>query len=854
MIRPLGRGGMATVYLAIQENFQREVALKIMAPALSEESTFSERFLREARIVSRLVHPHIVTVHDVGIENGHHYLSMEYIEGHDLKERLPSLNGEQLFRVLKEVAMALDYAGRKGYVHRDVKPENIMIHNIDGRAVLMDFGIARAADSVSTMTRTGTALGTPHYMSPEQARGDAIDGRSDLYSMGVLFYYMLTGRVPYEADSPVAVGIKHVSAALPKLPQELSSYQHLLDKLMAKKPEDRYRNGQELVAALQRADASLIDKHRPQEGFEYLGSHEHTPLRSDQVKVVVPERNSADSSAETGEMQAMASSASLATPQPGEPLHIPKEDLDNRPEPKRGSLVAVAASVSLALVCGAAYYFYQQSAGDDKAVPMQSQTIKPQTAPAPLPAKVSEPVEKAIAAKPVTPAPIPAPVAAEQTDVVVEEVVVEEVVDNAPAVAPAKPAEPIQSGERSVAELLSQAASLDKQPGKIAEQVELYRQVLSLQADNDTAQAALASVKSQGLLNAQQAADAGEYQTAQQQLDSVTAIFPELVDTEQYQQLSQQLAQAQTLATLFAQADEHFDRDRLIKPEGNNAKETFEQILEIDPDSTAARQGLKKITDRYLVLAESSRKKRAYRNAQSMVDNGLSVEPENAALLALQETLSAELKLEQDVQALLALGDELAQQEKWFSTDQDAAVKKYLDVLAMQPGRSEAQTKIAAAVDEFVTDVNGLIAVKDYDIAAEQVALAMRLLPNNEKLKSTVLVLESIKPLIDGLVLSGVAIADQDAPTESSIRADRTLHLSFRYQNLENPTTVFQAVLFDGGRSVQIAGVPVVVVGEEGYTQFRMDRPVEGFADGGYHLDIMLAGETIFTYGFVISK
>jgi serine/threonine protein kinase len=131
---------MATVYLAIQENFEREVALKVMSPALSENKDFSERFLREARIVSRLVHPHIVTVHDVGIQNGHHYLSMEYIEGEELKERLPSLNGEQLIRVVSEVAKALDYAGRKGYVHRDVKPENIMIHNQDGRSVLMDFG------------------------------------------------------------------------------------------------------------------------------------------------------------------------------------------------------------------------------------------------------------------------------------------------------------------------------------------------------------------------------------------------------------------------------------------------------------------------------------------------------------------------------------------------------------------------------------------------------------------------------------------------------------------------------------------------------------------------------------------
>ncbi len=162
---------MATVYLAIQESFEREVALKVMSPELAKEQDFSERFLREARIVGKLEHPNIVTVYDVGIENGHHYLSMQYIDGRDLKQLLPTLSAERIFQVLQEVAMALHYAGGKGYVHRDVKPENVMLLEEDGRAILMDFGIARASRPDNSMTRTGTALGTPHYMSPEQARG-----------------------------------------------------------------------------------------------------------------------------------------------------------------------------------------------------------------------------------------------------------------------------------------------------------------------------------------------------------------------------------------------------------------------------------------------------------------------------------------------------------------------------------------------------------------------------------------------------------------------------------------------------------------------------------------------------------
>jgi serine/threonine protein kinase len=199
---------MATVYLAIQENFQREIALKVMSSTLAADADFSERFLREARIVSRLVHPNIVTVHDVGIHQGHHYLSMEYIPGTDLKHNFMQLDGARILRLMKEVAAALDYAGKKGYVHRDVKPENIMISQEDGRAILMDFGIARVADSDNSMTKTGVALGTPYYMSPEQARGKAIDGRSDLYALGVVFYLLIMGKVPYDAESAIAIGNK----------------------------------------------------------------------------------------------------------------------------------------------------------------------------------------------------------------------------------------------------------------------------------------------------------------------------------------------------------------------------------------------------------------------------------------------------------------------------------------------------------------------------------------------------------------------------------------------------------------------------------------------------------------------
>lgn len=250
ILRTLGKGGMASVFLAIQESFEREVALKVMSPELSSDESFGERFLREAKIVSRLVHPNIVTVFDVGIYNGYYFLSMEYVPGQDLTHKRHELTLCENLQVIKDVARALDFAGRKGYVHRDVKPENIMFHEESGRPVLMDFGIARPSDISSGMTQTGMAIGTPHYMSPEQAKGLPVDSRADLYSLGVVLYLLLTGRVPYDADSAVVVGIMHVSDDIPKLPNFLSIFQSIIEKVLAKNPANRYQAGVELIADL----------------------------------------------------------------------------------------------------------------------------------------------------------------------------------------------------------------------------------------------------------------------------------------------------------------------------------------------------------------------------------------------------------------------------------------------------------------------------------------------------------------------------------------------------------------------------------------------------------------------------
>ena len=251
--RELGRGGMAVVYAGEQKSLQRQVAIKVMKAALAADEAFAERFVREARTAASLQHPNIVAIHDAGSAGHHSYIAMEIVRGGDLKDRLRdgALEPDRAVSITRQIASALAYAHERGFVHRDVKPENILFRE-DGSAVLTDFGIARATGSGTRMTATGLSIGTPHYMSPEQARGREVDGRSDLYALGVVFYEMLTGKVPFEAQDSFAVGLMHISDAPPALPSELARYQPVLDRLLAKQSDERYQQGSELVADLDR--------------------------------------------------------------------------------------------------------------------------------------------------------------------------------------------------------------------------------------------------------------------------------------------------------------------------------------------------------------------------------------------------------------------------------------------------------------------------------------------------------------------------------------------------------------------------------------------------------------------------
>ena len=255
--RELGKGSRATVYLALQEELDRHVALKILAPMLAADKTYTERFLKERRIMSRLNHPNIVTVYDSGVEGSNYFLAMEYLPGGSLKELIRK--GTQVGRALdiaEKILSALVEAHNHGFIHRDVKPMNILFRE-DQTPVLTDFGLAKTDEGGPQLTMPGTAIGSPHYMSPEQIRGQTVDLRADLYGFGIVLYEVLAGKLPYSAESLMTMALMQSSAPVPALASDLAILQPVVNKLLDKDPENRYASAEEALNALKEAVAQV---------------------------------------------------------------------------------------------------------------------------------------------------------------------------------------------------------------------------------------------------------------------------------------------------------------------------------------------------------------------------------------------------------------------------------------------------------------------------------------------------------------------------------------------------------------------------------------------------------------------
>ncbi len=261
IVEQIGLGGMATVYKAYQPALDRYVAIKTLPAYYAHEPGFAERFTREARAVAKLTHPHVLPIYDFGQEDGLSYIVMQYVDAGTLKNMMGQpIKLMIVADIIQQLAGALDYAHEQGIIHRDVKPSNVLM---DRRrwVLLSDFGLAKMVEGSAQLTGSGVGVGTPAYMAPEQGQGLKVDQRADIYSLGITLYEMVTGRVPFEAETPMAIVVKHITESLP-LPRTLNSdlpesVEQIIIKALAKNPEDRYETAGKMDAALRKAVAGM---------------------------------------------------------------------------------------------------------------------------------------------------------------------------------------------------------------------------------------------------------------------------------------------------------------------------------------------------------------------------------------------------------------------------------------------------------------------------------------------------------------------------------------------------------------------------------------------------------------------
>lgn len=628
--RELGQGGMAIVYLALQESLHRHVALKVIKPVLTTDEEFAQRFMREGRIIAQLSDPHIVTVYDIASHEGTYYLSMEYLPGGSLQQRIRNgLPLDEALLIAQTIVNALHYAHRRSIIHRDIKPQNILFRE-NGQPVLTDFGIAKTLGANSVMTRTGLALGTPRYMSPEQIRGEGVDARADLYSFGVLLYEMLTGSVPYNADDSFALAMMHVTAPVPELPPHLSRFQPLLNKLLEKKAEARFQSGAEVMAALAANGPSQID------AFDLLDVTSSVPVR---------------------------------------PIPV------NIPSKRPGWKIALPAAALVGATLAGGYWFLN---------PPVPTTSEPPTLTTPAPPAVAPP-PVATAPTPAPPPPDPQAQEREQQARLQAEQFLEQAQRAQQEGALSMSLIHIEQGLQAMPnhsgllglkqELLRQQADLQRQQQANLRQVEAGQQAKAeqLKAEQLKAEAEQRQRKAEQLKAEQLKAEAEQrqrkadewlaralddqrnrsYESSLLRIDQGLQYMPDhrrLLALRE--EVRRQLREARTVppppipaiqppvdeaaktAALLHQCEAHLQANRLTSGKGGNATDCYNQVLKREGGHPEALAGLDRVADRYAEQAADALHRNEIKAARNALGQVAKINPSHPQLPTLREQLA----------------------------------------------------------------------------------------------------------------------------------------------------------------------------------------------------------------------
>lgn len=873
ILRPLGKGGMAEVYLAIQKSFDREVALKVMHQAQAADEEFSQRFLREAKIVSRLVHPNIVTVYDVGIVDGHHFLSMEYISGEDLKQARGKLPLSRTIEVIKDIARALAFAGKKGYVHRDVKPENIMLQEDSGRAVLMDFGIARPSDFQKGMTQTGTAIGTPHYMSPEQARGKEVDQRSDLYGLGVVLFLMLTGRVPFDADSAVAVGVKHVSEPVPRLPQQLQLFQPIIDCALAKLPAERFQTGDEFLQALDAIPLqALLNLERLQAAQQ--GRYEHA--LDDHMTAINPLL--------THSNEDIKQSAVASRP----PVTHSQEYYREPPVVVHRSSSGAWAwwlGLLIAGVIGCGVYFQQQLPVEQRTAivssvmggidnlfgdqfPVQQVDNLPVQNEPDSEAVLGE--YKAVASTLATGRierteaegelmDDVAAVAVEEPPEVQLESEVKQVAVNTPAIDSMNSLSPMQAAvderQRQLALAQELEEQLDERPELAIEAAQIYRQMMERNPTDIEAGQGLQNLRVFITDRVQARLDDRDFTAASEALVLARAVLPESIHESRLRRLQESIEAGENIAPLLLQAKQYLDKNYLTSPKETNALAVYQQVLAMDASNQDAIAGLDAIAARYLAMGKKHLSVGSLVKAQNSANKGLAIRPSHGGLEVLLQQTQQALQLQQ----LWQQYERQMQQRQLLAPSGDSALETLREIVSLNADQDKAVSQIRIIEDGLIDGVEDKIQLGLWQEARAEIARALAYFPQSthlQELKSIneQAMLEASQPRVTQLILSQSALNGVAGSQQPLLLVDTIIYAGFEFENFDPLGTTLEARLYEGLDLIEIDRQVLTIVSEKGVHFFILESPLSGFASGPYQLELVLRDKILTTTAFEVQR
>ena len=850
--RLLGKGGMASVYLAVQESFGRDVAIKVLSPDMAQDKEFSQRFLREAQIVSRLQHHNIVTVYDVGIHGEYHYLSMEYIPGQELREAKYDLDKTEIIRITREVAKALDYAHKQGCIHRDVKPENIMLHDNGERVVLMDFGIARMTQANNSVTKTGKVIGTPHYMSPEQTKGLQVDHRSDIYSLGVVLFQMLSGRLPYDADSPVAVGIKHISDPIPSMPPGLEMFQTIINTCMSKSPDHRYQSAAELIAALDKlnsnAIAALDARASAKRAKARVIHNPHTEATMGTAMLGDETVIGAES------FSALSSQSQYNIPPLVHPNRKKYQSEETAIQLKPGSKTGLF--FLLLLLSGSVWTYFNQPVlfkfWEQKLQPeVMRLAIQYEILPKPETRTPLEPVsqaEKTIKETPDQQNVINEP----QPQPTVNDTEVGAPINEARLEPATTQTEAVQSDiatQITANDIRQLKATLQQQPENALKLAAYYKEALKNNAGDLAARNGLAELREWYKHEMRSAIENKDLLRARVLANQLQESFPRIAEQPRFHRMITRLAQAETIQKHLDNAARYLSEQTLTEPQGANALAEYKIVLALSPEHPEAIQGIKKIRDIAYQKAIHHHARGELKKALGFINAGLMASNNDKELKALKEKIGSRVERTTRHETLNRQAEVLFRSGNLIVPAGQSAFDKYSQVLKENPNNLVARSGIRKIEKHLVE--YAIIYLEENDLEkADGIIKAAK-----EKFGPTPIIEEvqfklekAIKdaaPKVTRILFSATKPASLADMISQQLKLHKILYVGFAYENFKSANTVIQANLVDSSGRVLITSKKVTLNEVEGENIFYMTLPTTQLANGSYKLELILGAKKI---------